>query len=209
MGIWIGTGGRAESARYAIDGALKIGAKTVHLVDEADAGYVVAVRLAPYRLGLRLDARHRVEDDDPAVQDAKAPLDLSREVHVPRGVYDVYGVAVPPAGRRGRRDRNAPFPLLGHPVHRRGALVHAAYLVDAAGYVEGALGYGRLARVYVGDEPDVSRFFQPGLRIHDKRIAVSRAERPRPSPPVVDERSVRLSHTVKVLLSLDGGPLGA
>ena len=130
-----GHGARAQPESYAVYGALEIGSQPVHLVDEADTGYVVAVCLSPYRLGLRLNARDGVEDDNTAVQNSKTALDLSCEVHVPRGVYDIYGVAVPVAGRRRRRDCDAPLPLLSHPVQSGRALVHTANLVYAACYV--------------------------------------------------------------------------
>jgi len=45
--------------------------------------------------------------------------------------------------------------LLLHPVHRRGAVVDLADLVDLLGVEEESLGHGRLARVDVRDDPDV------------------------------------------------------
>ena len=56
--------------------APEVGAGPVELVDEAEARHAVAVGLAPDRLGLGLDAGHAVEDDDGAVEDAEAALDL-------------------------------------------------------------------------------------------------------------------------------------
>ena len=58
-------------------------------------GTLVAVGLAPDRLGLRLDAGDRIEDGDRAVEHAQAALDLDREVHVPGRVDDVDPVAAP------------------------------------------------------------------------------------------------------------------
>ena len=51
--------------------ALEVRAGAVHLVHEADARHVVAVRLAPHGLGLRLHAGDGVEDRDGAVEHAQ------------------------------------------------------------------------------------------------------------------------------------------
>ena len=66
-----------------VDAALEVGAGAVHLVDEADARHVILVGLAPHRLGLRLDAGHRVEHRDRAVEHAHGTLDFDGEVHMP------------------------------------------------------------------------------------------------------------------------------
>ena len=57
-----------EAVLDHLDGVVEVGAGAVHLVDEADARDVVAVGLAPDRLGLRLDALDGVEDGDRAVE---------------------------------------------------------------------------------------------------------------------------------------------
>ena len=112
-----------------VDDAPEVGTGAVELVDEAEARDVVAVGLAPDRLRLGLDAGDAVEDDDGAVEDAEAALDLDREVHVSGRIDDVDAMIVPGA-RRGRGgDGDAPLLLLGHPVHRRRALVDFAELV--------------------------------------------------------------------------------
>src|SRR5256885_8780636 len=64
-------------------------------------------------------------------------------------------MVVPETRRGGSRDRDAALLLLGHPVHRRGALVDLADLVDLLGVEEDPLGHGGLARVDVGDDADV------------------------------------------------------
>ena len=150
-----GHGGRAEPVAHRLHGCVEVRARAIHLVDERDPRNAVAVRLAPHRLGLRLDAGNRIEDGNGAVEHAQAPLDLHRKVHVP-GRIDNVDPEVAPEGRRRRRgDRDAALLLLRHPVHRRGALVHLAHLVRAARVVEDPLGRRRLARVDVGHDPDV------------------------------------------------------
>ena len=149
---------RAQAIDHRLHGALEVGADAVHLVDERDPRHVVLVGLAPDRLGLRLDARDRVEERDRPVEHAQRALDLDREVDVARRVDDVDPVTAPLAGRRGRRDRDAALLLLLHPVHRGRALVDLTDLVGAPGVVEDALGRRRLAGVDVRHDPDV-----PGL----------------------------------------------
>ena len=86
-----------------VDAAVELGAGAVELVDEADAGHVVAVGLAPDRLGLRLDAGDAVEHRNRAVEHAQRALDLDGEVDVPGGVDDVDDVVRPT--RRWSRQR--------------------------------------------------------------------------------------------------------
>ena len=74
----------AEALADRVDRAPEVRAGAVHLVDEADARDVVAVGLAPHRLGLRLDAGDAVEHRDGAVEHAQRALDLDGEVDVAR-----------------------------------------------------------------------------------------------------------------------------
>ena len=126
------------------------------LLTKQKRGTLVLVGLAPDRLGLRLHAGNAVEDDDRAVEHAQAALDLDREIHVAGRVDQVDAMVLPEAGRGGGGDGDPPLLLLLHPVHRRGALVHLADLVDLLGVEEDPLGHGRLARVDVRDDPDVA-----------------------------------------------------
>ena len=145
-----------QPASNGLDGALVGSADPVHLVDEADAGNVVGVGLAPHGFRLGLHAGHGVQHHDAAVEDAQAPFHFGGEVHVAGGVDDV-DLVVAPVGRGcGGGDGDAPFLLLRHPVHGRGALIHAADLADATGEVEHALGNRGLAGVDMGDEADVT-----------------------------------------------------
>ena len=67
-----------------VDAAVELRAGAVELVDEADPRHLVAVRLAPHRLRLRLNAGDTVEDGDGTVQDAQRALHLDGEVDVAR-----------------------------------------------------------------------------------------------------------------------------
>ena len=148
--------GRAEAVDDGLDGEVEVRTELVHLVDEADARDVVLVRLAPHRLGLRLDALLAVEHGDGAVEDAQGALDLDGEVHVTGGVDDVDLVVVPEGRRRGGRDGDAALLLLLHPVHRRRAVVNFTDLVRDAGVEQDPLGRRRLAGIDVGHDADVA-----------------------------------------------------
>ena len=150
-------GSGTEAVDDHLDAAPEVGAGSVELVDEADSRHGVAIRLAPDRLGLRLDTGHTVEDHDRAVEDAEAPLDLDREVHVPGRIDDVDTVVVPVAGRCRGSDRDAALLLLGHPVHGGRALMDLAELVDLLGIEKDPLGDSGLPGVDVRDDFDVPR----------------------------------------------------
>ena len=140
----------------------KIRPHAVHLVDEGQLGHPVLVRLMPDGFGLGLDPAHRVEDPDGPVQHPQGPFHLDGEIHVARGVDDVDDAALPLAGGDRRGDGDAPFLLLGHPVHDRGAVVDFAHLVGAAGVIEDALREGGLPRVDVGNDAEVANGLEPG-----------------------------------------------
>ena len=74
--------------------------------------------------------------------------------------------ALPLAGGHRRGDGDAPFLLLGHPVHDRGAVVDFAHLVGAAGVIEDALREGGLPRVDVGNDADIADLLEPDSRGH-------------------------------------------
>ena len=166
IGSWIGTGRAPEAVADHLDAAPEVGAGAVELVDEADARHAVAVGLAPDRLGLGLDAGHAVEDDDRAVEDAQAALDLDREVHVPGRIDDVDSMIVPEARRSRGSDRDAALLLLGHPVHGGRALMDLTDLVDLLRIEEDPLGDGGLPSVDMGDDSDVPRLAERNLTCH-------------------------------------------
>ena len=149
-------GGGVEAVPDHGDRAMEVRADAVHLVDEADAGHGVLVRLPPDGLCLGLHACDGVEDRDGAVEDAKGPLHLDREVDVTRGVDDVDPGVAPLTGGRSGGDGDPALLLLDHPVHGGGALVDLAHLVVLARVVEDPLGRRGLARVDVGHDPDVA-----------------------------------------------------
>ena len=161
--VGLGTDGELEDERRGakaildhVDAHVEVGAGAVELVDEADPGDVVAVRLTPDGLGLGLDARDPVEDGNRAVKHTQGALHLDGEVDVAGRVDDVDRVALPLARRGCGSDRDAALLLLLHPVHRGCAFVDLTDLVVDAGVEEDALGGRGLARVDMRHDPDVA-----------------------------------------------------
>ena len=101
-GSWIGIGLLGEPVADHREAAVEVGADPVHLVGEDEPGDAVAVGLAPDGLGLGLDAGHRVEQGDGAVEHAERALHFDGEVHVARGIDDVDPVRECRSGSRSR-----------------------------------------------------------------------------------------------------------
>ena len=156
IGSWMRHGARVEAVLHHADDVVEVGARAVHLVDVGDARDAVRVRLAPDRLGLRLDAADGAEHRDGAVEDAQRTLDLDREVDVAGRVDDLDRWSFQNARGRGGSDGDAALLLLNHPVHGGGAVVDLADLVRLARVVQDALGRRGLAGVDVSHDPDVA-----------------------------------------------------
>ena len=155
----------AEALFHGAHREVEVGAQLVHLVDEADAGDVVLVGLAPHLLGLRLDTLFAVEHRHRAVEHAQRTLHLDGEVDVAGGVDDVDLVVAPETGRRSGGDGDTTLLLLLHPVHDGGTVVHFTDLVADAGVEEDALGRRRLAGIDVRHDADVADLREVGQHV--------------------------------------------
>jgi hypothetical protein len=139
-----------------LDGLGKLGAHPIHLVDECDAGHAVAVGLPPDRFGLGLDTLDSRKEGHGPVEDTQRAFHLDGEIHVAGRVDDVDAAVAPGARRGSRGDRDPPLLLLLHEVHDGRAVVDLSHLVGDARVVEDALGHGRLARIDVSHDTDVT-----------------------------------------------------
>src|SRR5262249_32945276 len=146
---------RTEAGLDVVEAAEIVRAGLVHLVGEDDARDAILVALAPYGLGLRLDAPVGVEHAYRAVEDAQRKLHLDGEIDVPGGVDDVETLLTPEGSGRRRRYGDAALLLLLHPVHGGCALMDLAHLVGFAGIKEDPLGRGGLAGIDVGHDAEV------------------------------------------------------
>ena len=169
-GSWIGKALRESRERIISRQRSKFAPTRSILVREDQPGDAVAVRLAPDRLGLRLDAGDRVEQRDRAVEHAQRALDFHREVHVARRIDDVDPVldvvAGPETGGGGGGDRDAALLLLLHPVHGGGAIMDLTDLVALPRVIEDSLGGSRLPGIDVGHDADVAIVIERGGPSH-------------------------------------------
>ncbi len=158
---------RMKAAAHHVENAEEVRADAVHFIDERDLRNAVLVRLMPDRFRLRLDARHRAEHDDRAVQDAQRALHLDGKVDVARRIDDMDFRVFPGAGGYRGRDGNAALLLLRHPVHHRCAVVHLAHLIGLAGVKKDSLADGGLACVDMSDDADIPRARYFRFRSHN------------------------------------------
>jgi len=101
----------------------------------------------------RIDVPGRIDDVDPVFR-------------------IVAGHAFPESGGRSRRDRDAAFLLLLHPVHRGRTVVHFTDLVAHAGVKQDALGRRGLAGIDVSADPDVAIALDGGFAGHVNLLVV-------------------------------------
>ena len=138
---------------------LAAGPGPVELVDEGQAGHVVAPHLPVDGVRLGLHAGHATEHEHGAVEHAQGPLHLDGEVDVARRVDEVDVVVVPLAVGRRRLDGDALFALQIHEVHGRAHTrlpLDLFDLVNAPAVKEDALRQRGLPGVDVSRDADVS-----------------------------------------------------
>ena len=90
------------------------------------------------------------------VQRPQGTLHLGGKIHVAGGVNEVDGRIPPVKADAGGLDGNTPALLYGQIIGVGRALVHTADATDGPGMHQQLLGKGRLARVHVGKDADVS-----------------------------------------------------
>ena len=154
---------------YLADNSEKISACPVHLVYKSDPGNIVFISLSPYSLRLRFNAAYRTKDSDRAVKDSERTLHLDSEIHVTRGIYNIYLIVFIPVfpERRSssRGDCNSSFLLLNHPVHLCITIMHLAHPVSTAGIEQNTLCRCRFTGINMGHYSDVSGIFQAGVHL--------------------------------------------
>ena len=145
-----------ESLTNAIQGAIEISSESIHLVDEGNSWNFVMVSLTPNCFRLGLNASNSAKDSNSAIQYTERTLYFDGEIDVARSVDDVDIVVFPLDSSCGCGDGDASLLLLFHPVHGGRATVDFSQTVFLATVEEHALGRGRLSRVDVGHDSNVS-----------------------------------------------------
>ena len=139
----------------------EVGTDSVHLVDQRDARDTVTVGLSPNRFRLGLDPSHGTEQRNGAIEYTQRPLDLGREINVPRRVDDVDTVLgsgpLPMTGRGRGGYGDPPLLFLLHPIHRGGTLVHLADPVEPSRIVKHPFGRRRFTGVDVRHDADIAQ----------------------------------------------------
>src|SRR3989339_1884795 len=96
---------------------IKISAKLVHLVYEAQARQIIFLTLTPYCFALRLHTLAAVKNRYRTVKYPKRPFNLSGKINVTGSVYKIYLAIFPRTFYRSRCYCYAPLLLFLHEIH--------------------------------------------------------------------------------------------
>ena len=128
----------------------------VHLIDEANTGNIILIRLTPNGFRLGLYALFAVENGNCTVEDAQGALYLNSKVNVTRGINDVNLLTVPKAGSCRGCNGDSAFFFLFHPVHGAGTIMGFPNLVVDARVVQDAFSYSGFTSINVCHDADVA-----------------------------------------------------
>jgi hypothetical protein len=137
----------------------RVGPCPVQFIDECQPGHLIAIRLPPDSLALRLHSFNAGKNDDCTIKHPQAAFDLSREVDVARSIDEIDLVVVPFESGGCGRDGDTALALISPKVHYRFAIMDLADLVGLAGIKEKPLTNGGFSRINVGDNPDIANPF--------------------------------------------------
>lgn len=172
----------------------RVGAHTVHLVDEGDSGDIVTLHLTIDGNGLRLNTANGAQNHDGTIENSEGTLDFNREINMAGGIdqVDMVGlvlavdVLLPVAESSGRLNGNSLFTLQVHRVHLGPYGVFASNFVDrldSSGVEKNSFGNGGFATInmglkYVKNAIMVLYLFHkltaiPMFRTRDSRLASS------------------------------------
>ena len=176
-----GSDGEEQRMRIAVElclnvfhGTIKVRTRSVHLVDESYTGNIVLVHLAPHRFRLGLYARNRAEYRDGAVENTEGTFNFGGEVNVSGGVDKIDLLldslkrtffSCPVAGNCRRRNSNAAFAFLFHPVGYSRTFVNFADFMNYAAIEQDTFRAGCFTRVDVRRYTDVSGIFERSCSI--------------------------------------------
>ena len=161
MGMWMGTAVRPKFSWTLVEGALKIGALAIQLVDDDGAGELELFGEGPDLFGLHFDAGHAVHHDEGGIGgDQGAARVINKDV-VTRGIQDVDLGLLPLGHGDGSRDRDFALDLLLVKISDRVAFIDAEEAVGGSGGEQQPGSERRLAGIAVAhytDVPDILAF---------------------------------------------------
>ena len=147
-----GSDARAEGVLQLLEGPGEVGALTIELVDEDEAGEPHLGGSLPHQLGLDLDAFDRADDEYRQVGYSQRRHGVGAEIGVAGAIQQVDLVVVPLEGGEGDRDGDVAPHLLRVEVRGRGAVLDPSFAVGHSGGEEQRLGDGGLASPSVPDQ---------------------------------------------------------
>ncbi len=125
-----------EALGNHLDGAEKIGPDAIQFIDKGDFRHLVFIGLSPYGFRLGFHAFYSAEYTDRAIhQHPQRALDFNGKINMPGGIDNMNFRILPVAGRDGGSNRNAPFLLIGHPIHHRLPVVHFTDFMGTTGVI--------------------------------------------------------------------------
>ena len=153
-----------------LDHTLIICAGSIHLVHVCHAGNMITIGLMPHCLRLGFHSTYRAKYAHRPIKDSQRTFHFCRKIHVPGSIYDIYLMIHPGAGHGSRRDGDAAFAFLLHPVRKCVTVVHLTHLVQKACVIQNPLCSGRLSGINVCHDADVSYLGKRTIRIalHNK-----------------------------------------
>ena len=174
--------------------AIRVGTGAVHLVDERQAGNIVATHLTVHGQRLTLHATHRTQNQDRPVEYSQAAFNFNREVHVSRCVDQIdmvrFGnvladlLGAPLDACRGAGNCNSAFLFEFHIVHGSPvtATLHFFHFMNSARVKQDAFAQSRFAGVDVSTDANVANFCK--IHISPKK----------PNPRTNEPPQVRAKH---------------
>ena len=155
-----GQGVAFQTVMHHMDDIVEVRTHDVHLVNERHTGDFVFVSLMPNGFRLGFYAALGAENGNGAIQDAERTFHFNCKVHVTGGIDNIDPMTLPESSRSSRSNRNTPFLLLCHPVHRRSTLVGITDLMRFSRVVQDSLGSGGFAGVDVSHYTNITSHFE-------------------------------------------------
>ncbi len=146
-----------KQVEYLVHDPVWTSAGTVNLVNHDDRAQARGKCLLGNKPGLGHGAVNGINHQQHAIDHAHDSLNLTAEISVARGVHNIDIVVVPFQGRVLGQNGNAPFFFLIVGIHD--PLAIELLPIQGAGLAQELVYEGSLTMVNVGDDGDITKFF--------------------------------------------------